>query len=68
MAQPQFFGDGHTPRRSDPKRVVWCKKLGEYQDGLGVAALSANNPEHHDTIRTLMQKLLFALNGLPYTG
>lgn len=68
MAQPSFFGDGHNQRRSDPKRVVYCKKLGEVQDGLGGSALPANNPEHNDTIRILLQKWLCALNGIAYTG
>ena len=68
--QPFFFGDGYTPRRSDPKRVVWCKKLGEYQEHLKSSGLdlATNNPEPNDTIRILNQKLLFAMNGIKYTG
>lgn len=68
MAKPSFFGDGHNQRRSDPERVVYCKKLGEVQDGLGASALAANDPQHNDTIRILTQKWLCALNGVPYTG
>lgn len=68
MAQPSFLGDGHNQRRTDPKRIVWCKKLGEYQDSLAGIALPANNPRPHDTVRVLMQKWLFALNGTSYTG
>jgi hypothetical protein len=67
MAQPSFFGDGHTPRRSDPKRIVWAKKLGDYQDSLA-SPLPANNPAPGDTERILMQKLLCALNSVSYTG
>jgi hypothetical protein len=67
MAQPSFFGDGHNQRRSDPKRIVWCKKLGEFQDSI-TTPLPANNPMPNDTIRVLMQKLLCAFNGVPYTG
>ena len=68
MAKPTFFGDGYTPRRSDPKRVVWCKKLGEYQDSIGISALPQNDPAINDTIRVLMQKLLCARNSVSYTG
>lgn len=68
MAQPSFYGDGHDQRRSDPKHVVLCKKLGEVQDSLGGSALPENNPQPGDTNRILIQKWLYALNGLPYTG
>lgn len=35
MASPTFFGDGHTPRRSDAKWVVLQKILGAEIDGGG---------------------------------
>lgn len=35
MASPSFFGDGSTPRRSDPIWVVTQKILGAINDGGG---------------------------------
>lgn len=35
MASPSFFGDGNTPRRSDPIWVVTQKILGAINDGGG---------------------------------
>lgn len=35
MASPTFFGDGHTPRRSDAKWVILQKLLGAEIDGGG---------------------------------
>lgn len=35
MAQPTFFGDGSTPRRSDPQWVILQKILGALNDGAG---------------------------------
>lgn len=66
--QPDFYGDGHDQRRSDPKHVVLTKKLGEVQDSLGGSALPANNPQPGDTNRVLLQKWLCAWNGVSYEG
>lgn len=71
MARPTFFGDGHTPRRSDPQRIIICKKLGEIQDAIeasGGTIFAANDPQINDTVRILLQKILNALNGTAYTG
>lgn len=65
---PSFLGDGYDSRRSDAKWVVWAKNLGRYQSGLGSSALSANDPARSDTLRILKQKLLCAIDGVPYTG
>ena len=35
MASPTFFGDGHTPRRSDTQWIILQKILGALVDGAG---------------------------------
>jgi len=63
---PSFLGDGSTPRRSDAKRIRWVKMLLNYQSIGG--SLAANEPQIHDPIRVIKQKLLCSLLGEPYTG
>lgn len=66
MPQPEFLGDGNTPRRSDAKWVVYAKWLGVLQSQSG--ALAANNPRRSDGRRVLQEKINCSLNGVAYTG
>lgn len=66
MAEPSFLGDGETGSRTDTTWVEWVKILGHYQNQAG--ALPENNPNRHDPLRVIKQKILNAINGTSYTG
>jgi hypothetical protein len=59
MAEPSFMGGGDTQRRTDSRWLRWCRFLGKLQNRPG--SDPANNPRRMDSLRTLMEKALKAL-------
>lgn len=61
MAQPNFYSDGSTPRRTDTRLIIWRKILGAIQNNLGGAAVAANDPRFNEGLRQTKEKVLRAL-------
>lgn len=66
MAQPEFLGNGPTPRATDTQWLSLARQLGVLQN-LG-GALGANNPRRSDTKAILNRKIANARAGTAYPG
>lgn len=64
MAEPSFFTDGATPRRTNTRWELTAKWLGVIQNNLGGSANSANNPRRDNTRRQLLVKINKAKAGV----
>ncbi len=61
------LSDGFAPRRTDTRWFILVKTLKAIQDSAG-GGISDNDPGCNDTRRILLQKILCALDGVPYNG
>lgn len=53
-----------TPQGTEARRTRWLKILLFWQANIATPALAANDPRETDSLRTIMVKLLRAVQGI----